>query len=319
MPGTAPPPTPAPGERGLASHRPLEVAELLEPAWASLEAVAADLDLDAPTRVEGTTVRTALVRLATWEGEDALDRRVAAARRGVVEPGEDHATRQARLLASHGDTGREELLEALRRSRTSTSAYLLGDDVAQTGTAWVSSVVGDLPLTGLVVARAYELALTALDLVAAGAPEPAPEVLTAGLAALVDVTGALAARHGLSTAFAVRTPVAGWVVGARDGDWTTARIGPGDRDAAQQWAGVAGTAADVLDASAGRRPAAQLLLSRRLRAHDVPALLQLLPVVEGVPGLPGGGAVRAAVRLVAGAGRGVSVLSTRLPGGRRTG
>ena len=69
----------------------------------------------------------------------------------------------------------------------------------------------------------------------------------------------------------------------------------------------------MLDASAGRASAAQLLLTRRLRPYDVPGLLQLLPAIEGAPGLPGGAGVRAAARVLAGAGRAVNVVTSRIP------
>ena len=47
---------------------------------------------------------------------------------------------------------------------TTELGYQLGPDVGATGTVPVSSVIGELPLTGLLVARAYELAVHTLDL-----------------------------------------------------------------------------------------------------------------------------------------------------------
>ena len=307
---------PSPGERGLASHQPADVAALLDPAWACVERLAESIDLDAGTRLVGWTARDVLVHLGSWDDpgvEDSLSHKVAEARGGLVEPAEDTGARNARLVATHHDATRDEVLSALQRARHSTSAYLLGPDVAATGTVPVSSVIGELPLTGLLVARAYELAVHSLDLAAAGAAPPDDALLTAGLAALVDVTGALVARRELTTTFAVATPVAGWVVAAKGGDWTTAALERGRSLRSAGAPGIEGAAADVLDASAGRAPAAQLLLTRRLRAHDVAGLLQVLPAIEDAPGVPSGAAVRAAARVLAGAGRAAEGLTSRLP------
>jgi len=329
VPGTPPPLVPAQGERGLSSHQPADVAALLEPAWASLERLAERIDLDASTRLPGWTARQVLVRCGTWPDGDTADDtpigsvadRISLARSGNDEPVEDAESRTARLLASHHDASRSEVLAALRRARRDTSSYLLSEDAVTIGTRPVQSVVGELPLTGLIVARAYELAVHSIDLLnarqAGTAVVDAPDdnVLVAGLAALVDVTGALAARQQLTVTFAVLTPVAVWAVGVAGEDWTTARIdvGPGR---SLGWPSVEGTAVDVLDASAGRASAAQLLLTRRLRVNDVPSLLQLLPALEGAPGLPGGAGIRAATRVLAGAGQAVSGLTSRLPGWR---
>lgn len=316
MAGTRGQVRPSPGERGLASHQPGEVAALLDPAWECIEGTAERIDLDAGTRLAGWTARQVLVHLGSWD-EDDLGQRVAEARGGVVEPAEDTDARNARLVSTHHDASRDEVLAALRRARRATSDYLLGDEVEATGTAPVASPVGELPLTGLLVARAYELAVHALDLVPAGAPAPEDPLVTAGLAALADVTGSLLARRELVTAFAVLTPVASWVVGAADGDWTTARLEPGrpSRSVGRSVGcpSIEGLAVDVLDASAGRVSGAQLLLTRRLRGHDVPGLLQLLPAIQSAQGLPGGSGVRAAADVLAGAGRAVTGLSSLLP------
>lgn len=159
--------------------------------------------------------------------------------------------------------------------------------------------MGELTLTGLVVARCYELAVHTLDLAPAHVA-PDPRVLGAGVAALADVTGALAARQQLRVTVAVTTPEGGWVVGAAAGSWTTIRL---DRSPGRSlgWPGIDGSAADVLDAAAGRVPAVQLLVARRLRVHDAPALLRLLPAIEDV--VPGGPGLRAAAGVLSGAGR----------------
>ena len=218
----------------------------------------------------------------------------------------DQTSHNEAVLEARAGAPRAEVLAALRESRAEVAAFLDGDDVRRLGTRHVRSVLGPLPLTTLVAAAAYELAVHALDLRGAGAPEPTPELRSAGLAALVDTTGALAARCELSASGACVTPSGGWAFSAVPGAWTTLELpaAPG------AWPTVLGEAEVLLDASAGRRAVPPLLARRELRLQHVGGLLALAPIVEAVPGLPGGPALRAAVRNV----RGISRLIRRLPG-----
>ena len=81
-------------------------------------------------------------------------------------------------------------------------------------------------------------------------------------------------------------------------------------DQRTDWATVHGNAADLLDASAGRRLLPAMLARRELRLQHVTGLLALAPIVETVPGLPGGAALKVAVRNV----RGLARLVRLLPG-----
>ena len=92
------------------------------------------------------------------------------------------------------------------------------------------------------------------------------------------------------------TPEGGWAFAAVPGAWTTLELPAVRRPVADR----AGRAADLLDASAGRRAVPPMLARRDLRLHHVAGLLALAPIVEAVPGLPGGTALRAAVRNVRG-------------------
>ena len=302
---------PQPGERGLASTDPAQVAPLLDGAWAGLLEVAAEVDLDAPSRLERWSARDVLVHLGAWDGHRDMSNEVDEARSARVVSQDDRDARNAGLVAEHHDASREEVLEALSAARSRTADLLAHPEADVLGRRWVGSVVGDLPLTGLLVAQAYELAVHALDLAPAGAREPPSGLLDAGVAAVVDVTGALAARRGLSTSFCVVTPAGSWAVGAADDAWTTLRLGVDVLARDLPWPALEGSAADVLDATAGRTLAAQLVLTRRLRLHDVPGLLRLLPALEAAPGLPGGSAAQATLRTIAQTGR----LAGRLGGG----
>src|ERR671916_748209 len=71
----------------------------------------------------------------------------------------------------------------------------------------------------VVLGQAYELAVHGLDLVPCGVPPPPRPVLQAGLAALADVTGALAAREGVSGGAELAAPEGGWGFAAHDRGW----------------------------------------------------------------------------------------------------
>jgi hypothetical protein len=82
-----------------------------------------------------------------------------------------------------------------------------------------------------------------------------------------------------------------------------------------RWPTVEWEAADVLDATAGRRPALAMVVSRRLRLHDVPGLMTLLPALDAVPGLPGGLALRTAAQALGRTGRIIGRLNQLARGG----
>src|SRR5919199_3231106 len=151
------------------------------------------------------------------------------------------------MTDAHRDAGREEVLAALRRNRAATVEYLEHADPAL-DTAPAVSTVGPLPLLSVVLGQAYELAVHGLDLTAAGAPPVPAGVLSAGLAALADVTGALAAASGITGGAALTTPDGGWRFAADGAGWTVEPV-PAGR--------VAGTAVEapadlLLEAASGR-------------------------------------------------------------------
>src|SRR3712207_9253163 len=85
----------------------------------------------------------------------------------------------------------------LFRSNRDATARYLADEPVELDTAPTVSVVGRLPLLSVVLGQAYELAVHGLDLESCGAAPPPTSVLGSGLAALTDVTGALAASCGI--------------------------------------------------------------------------------------------------------------------------
>jgi uncharacterized protein (TIGR03083 family) len=308
----APTVSPAPRERGLASWDPGDLAELLLPAWDDFIDLAGEVDLDAASRVTGWSARAVCVHLGSWPGARTLQRMHDEALAGTVDLADersgdyDQQSHNEAVLDAWGAAPRAEVLAALTAAREEAAAYLSSDEPAELGRREVRSVLGPLPLSTLVAAAAYELAVHALDLAPAGARQPDPATLSAGVAALVDTTAALATRGGLTARAACLSLEAGWAFAATPQDWTTLEL-PAVPD---EWPAVSGGAADILDVSAGRRAVAPLLLRRQLRVHHLPGLLALAPIVETVPGLPGGPALRAAVRNVRTVGR----LARRIPG-----
>lgn len=287
-------------DRGLASLPAPEISALVLPSWDAFIAIAERCELDAPVRLPGWRVREVLVHLGSWDDGVALERMLgeaAASARGELAPEElerPHSTEEnnAAVFARHLGEPREAVLEALRSARAEVATFLEGPLCDELGLAEARTLLGPLPLLTVLIAGAYELAVHSLDLVSAGAPRPPEHLLDAGVAALVDTTGALAARHGIAASLAGVTPAGGWQFRAGHGGWTTQRVPSSGVDGAA----LEASAHVLLDASAGRVSVPALLARRELRPHHVPGLLRLAPLVEEVPGLPGGAALRGAVR-----------------------
>jgi hypothetical protein len=189
------------------------------------------------------------------------------------------------------------VLAALQRNREATVRYL-ADEPTSLDHAPTVSTIGRLPLLSVVLGQAYELAVHGLDLAAAGAPPAPPAVLQSGLAALADVTGALAAAGGIHGGATLATPDGGWTFAADDAGWTVRRVAAGR---------VSGTAveapADVLlEAASGRVNPVAALGRRRLRVHQLAGLLRLAPIVQAAPGIPGGPILALAARSLGGVG-----------------
>lgn len=291
---------PDPTARGFASADPAEVADLVAAAWDGTAELARRLDLDAPSRLDGWSVRQVLVHLGSWPEHARFEHLVADVRFDRLPERDDVDARNALIVAAHSDAGPDDIVAALTRARDCALAFLASPDVEHLGREPAESPVGRLPLTCVIAASAYELAVHALDV--CDADDAPPALLHAGVGSLVDITGALAARAGIPARLAVITSFGGWAcVGDREG-WATLSLDNAVPVGDLGWPSLQGSAADILDAASGRRPALHLVLTRRLRLDDVPGLLVLLPVLESVPGLPGGAALRGAAKTLAGAG-----------------
>ncbi len=283
---------------GLASLPLDEQRDRVLASWDGFLAAAGEADLDQPSRLPGWTGHDVLVHVGDWPGVATLDTLLAEARTGTVAPPYDPDAVNARVVAAHRDASRADVLAAVRRSRDRLAAWFAepdaGDGPRALGAVPVMSSVGALPLLTVVNAGGYELAVHALDL----GVRPGDRLLDAGLAALVDVTGVFAHRRGLRAALTAWTGRVGWQVRTDRDGWVTTAVTERPAGAA-----VEGDAAVLVDASAGRRAVPGLLASRTMRVHGLADIVRLAPIVDEVPGLPGGPALKAAARWVGGAGR----------------
>ncbi|MCU1619807.1 MAG: uncharacterized protein JWR41_1813 [Modestobacter sp.] len=268
-----------------------EVGRLVLHAWDAFLDQAAQVDLQRGTRLPGWRAQEVCVHLGVWPDHAALAGLVTNARSGGTGEAPDPDAVNARVTAAHRDAPRAEVLAALRAARAATEDYL-AEEPAWLDTAPTVSTVGRLPLLSVVLGQAYELAVHGLDLASAGAPAPPAEVLQSGIAALADVTGALAAAGGITAGAALATPDGGWAFASDDTGWTVRRLRAGE---------VPGTAVEapadlLLDAASGRVNPVVAVARRRLKVHQLTGLLQLAPIVQSAPGIPGGPILQLAAR-----------------------
>lgn len=297
---------------GLAGTDLSVLGDRILAAWDAFLDCATAADLSRPSRLPGWTGRDVCVHLGAWDGEDPVEELLAASRSGLTHghpPSADDLN--ARKLAQHADASVSEALDAVRRGRDSVAKAFALPELAELGVRPTMSTVGPLPLLTHLYAGTYELAVHALDLESCGAPRPSHELLHAGIGALADVTGGLAARHNVRATVTSLTPGGGWTFEVADGGWETTEVEPGVRPAG---AVIRAEEAVLLDASAGRVSIPPLLLDGRLKVHDMAMMLRLTPLLDEVPGLPGGGPLKVAARVVGGVHGGASALLSRLKG-----
>jgi uncharacterized protein (TIGR03083 family) len=274
-----------------------EVADRVLSAWDVFIARAETVDLSRPSRLSGWRAQEICVHLGCWDDHTAMADLIASARAGGAGTPPDVDAVNARVTSEHRDAPRDEVLAALRRNREATARYL-ADEPVELDTALTVSVVGRIPLLSVVLGQAYELAVHGLDLVSCGAAPPPADVLQSGLAALADVTGGLAASMDITGGVTLATPDGGWGFTSDGGGWTVRQVPPGLLDGPA----VEAPADLLLEAASGRINPVPAVARRRLKVHDVGGLLALAPIVQAVPGIPGGPILQLAARTVGGAG-----------------
>ena len=292
--------------RGLADTPPEVLGREVLAAWDAFLAVVTDpaTDLERPSRLPGWSGRDTCVHLGSWPGSAVLEGVLASARAGGAGEVPHPDRTNAALLEAHRDATVDDVVGSLREARARLADFFASPEAVELGRLPSRSAVGPLPVLSLVHAGCYELAVHALDLAPCGAPPPSPVLLQRGLAALVDVTGGLAASRGVAMTLTAATPDGGWRFTSGPDGWTTTLAGT----AVAGGTGVQGPADVLLDASAGRVNVAQLVLGKRMHVHDLGGWMRLAPLVDSVPGLPGGPALRAAVAGLSGVGAGVQAV-----------
>lgn len=264
--------------KGLLSGDPLELARRTTRAWELFAEAVAAADLDSPTRSSTRSARQMITALGSWPDSRGIRELIADAHAGATAM-EPFKQASARLAATHAGAGDDEVRGSVLLSLEQTQAWLASGDLQHTGHLPTPSPLGPLPVGTVVHAAAYQLAVTARDLIPAGA-EPLPELDEIGLVALLDAAGAVGARSGLvarASAVGRRAAVSCDII---DGGWTaTLADDPG-------FPAVIGPEELLVDLAGGRADFAAL--TRQLRFRDARGLLALSPVVDAVPDLPGG-------------------------------
>ena len=290
------------GRCGLADTPPAVLGQPVLRAWDAFLDLVAVTDLERPSRLTGLTGRDLLVHLGAWPDNLVVDSLLASARAGAVGTPTSLDETNAQLLAAHRGATTDEVVAALHDGRAALAAFFASPDAVELGRALARSTAGPLPVLTLLNAGTFELAVHALDLGPCGAPPPSPHLLDSGLSALVDITGGLASRAGVDLVLGAQTPDGGWAFDSGHHGWTTAPLPAGTL----RGVGVSGTAADMLEGASGRVALPQLLVTRRLVVHHLAQWMRLAPLLDDVPGLPGGAALRGAVGSVGGLVGGVA-------------
>jgi len=140
---------PSDGELGLASWEPGDLAGLVQPAWDDFLGLAAELDLDGPTRLTGWTARDILVHLGSWPGSRSfLQMREEAER-------DDAAVDWAEHRASTFDQDAHDNRAALERNGKLTIPVLaVGGEISTSGPL-VEEMMREVAedVTGVIVPR----------------------------------------------------------------------------------------------------------------------------------------------------------------------
>jgi hypothetical protein len=273
------------GPRGVAEEPPESLRARVLGGWDAVLASAAE---DAPESRDARDLRP-LAALGSWPGRPVLGAVMAEAH-GLPVP-----ERRPKPF----DPSLEEIRAALGEARERVAGAL--DEVLaapELGRRIVDSPLGPLPVLTQIHALGHEAA-QAVQVLDGSVPPPLAD---AGLAAMVDVVGALAWRARIPASAGLWEPAGGlgWVFTADADGWRVRRREPQD-----DVPGVEGSARHLL-VSTGSVPT--MLARGEIRMRRVSGLLALAPLVDQVPNLPGGPLLRKAVGAVS--------LLSRLPGFR---
>ncbi len=282
--------------QGLLDDGDYDLEAVVLESWDAFIALVDEADLSASTRLKGWDVREVALHLGTWDGVSALSQVLESRRSGETDEALDPEAFNATVIEARRDASDDEVRAALRESRAAVAELLASDEARQHGGDLVSSQLGPMPLLTVVHAGCYELAVHALDVADAVDGTCPAELLRHGVAALADSTGCLAAREGIEATIGINAEESPWTFASRaDGGWTTSRI-----EGKAHGPRISGSAEDLLEASAGRADPVRLVTLRQLKIKHVGGLLALTPIIDHVPGLPGGRGLKLAAKSLGG-------------------
>ncbi len=277
---------PQPGERGVLADLPAAAARIRQ-AWALFETVVADVDLSGRTRSRGRTARDLLIPLGAWPDARGIHAMVADGR-SQTTTAESQQRAEERLRAAHADATPEEVRAMVRRSADHIVAWTDSPDLPEEASLTAPSPLGPVPVGTMIHAAAFQLAVVARDLRPAGAP-PSPDLDDLGVAALVDSSGAVAARLSAEASIAAITPTGVAGTGVSGGAWRTV-LAPAEPPGLGP--GVVAPAGLLVDVAAGRIDL--IGMARGLRVRDGRDLVGMSVVLDGIPDLPAAGMLRRA-------------------------
>ena len=203
-----------------------EVAGMVLGAWDAFLDQVATVDLERSSRLPGWRAHEIAVHLGCWDDHTALADLIASARSGGAGAQPDVDAVNAPVTAAHRDATRDEVLAALRRNRDATARYLKEEPLRAStrprrsrwsagcrcsASSWDRPTSS--PCTGWISCPA--------------APSHRPRGARVGIAALVDVTGALAASCDITGGVTLATPDGGWAFAADGDGWTVRRVPTG--------------------------------------------------------------------------------------------
>lgn len=284
-------------DRGLASRDPLLLAEQTAAAWGAFRDGIDQVDVHAPTRVKKEWAGAVIAKVGEWPQSRQLPQILADAKEGNTEL-IDQDEIDARVIAAHGKDDRSELLDGVTRARNSLLEWVQvsgPQQIEAEALLPVGSPLGVLPVMTYLHAASFQLAVAARDMAKAGA-QANDELLAAGLRALVDTTGALAARMGMETEFAVITPLLSIVTVTKEGGWTVEELSapPTNGDLP----GLEGEAGLLLDIASGRRNPVLAMRGKKIKMNQPQRLMKLSAIAAENPGLPGGAVLRRAAPII---------------------
>jgi len=306
--GAMPPAEIAPvaGDRGRISADLEGTLQATLDAWDDLIGSLGSFDLRDPSRKSGRSAGRILVVLGSWPEGRPLPAIRADALAGITtaEPLRDI---EARVIEAHEyDPG---IIDALRRAREDIAEWADSADLHTESLLPVGGALGVVPLGTLVAASAYQCAVAGLDLGPCGV-QATPTLLDAGLIALIDAVGAVAAQQHAGTpgdpiALAVRTPTITVATCSAGAAWRTEIL----KDLPVGIPSLTAPTADVLDIASGRASAFSAYADGRIQADDLGGLLRVARMLATAPGLPG----------TDGLGTALAAYSTSVDAARRAG